>query len=156
MTAVRTRTRPASGPQRSRTAVRSLPQETIGPRLAVHPRRLIGTRSAVLISVGVTFLIMAGLVAIQAQKIEAQHRIDQLDQRLVDAERRQRDLRVDLAIAESPERIMAEAAALGMVAPAMVVPLAPPQDSAVPDDEVAQPEDPVQGGAAQEGAGSDG
>jgi len=75
-------------------------------------------------------VILAGFVAIQAQRIEAQHRIDQLDQQLVDAERRQRDLRVDVAVAESPERIMAEAAALGMVAPAMVVPLTPPQDAA--------------------------
>ena len=135
MTAVRSRARPVRAPARggvraSRTAVRSLPQETVGPRLAVHTRRRVGTRTILITSVALFFVILAGSVAIQAQRIEAQHRIDQLDQQLVDAERRQRDLRVDVAVAESPERIMAEAAALGMVAPAMVVPLTPPQDAA--------------------------
>lgn len=72
------------------------------------------------------FAILAGAVAIQAQRIEAQHRIDELDQRLVVAEQRQRELRVDVAVAESPEQIMAKAAELGMVEPAMVVPLSPP------------------------------
>ncbi len=98
--------------------------------------------------VALFFVILAGSVTIQAQRIEAQHRIDQLDQQLVVAERRQRDLRVDVAVAESPERIMAEAAALGMVAPAMVVPLTPPQDAPVA-------EVPA-GGGTEEGTGSGG
>ncbi len=96
------------------------------------------------------------MVTIQAQRIEAQHRIDQLDQQLVAAERRQRDLRVDVAIAESPERIMAEAAALGMVAPAMVVPLASPQRDAATQHGPAQQGAAQQGAVGEGGAGSDG
>ena len=140
----------------SRTAVRSFPQESTGPRLAVHPRRWAGTRSKLLAGVLGFFVILAVMVTIQAQRIEAQHRIDQLDQQLVAAERRQRDLRVDVAIAESPERIMAEAAALGMVAPAMVVPLASPQRDAATQHGPAQQGAAQQGAVGEGGAGSDG
>ena len=61
------------------------------------------------------FVVLAGSVAIQAQRIESQHRIDAVQEQLVQAERRNRELRADVAVAESPGRIMAAANELGMV-----------------------------------------
>ena len=84
--------------------------------------------------------LLAGAVTIQAQRIEAQHRIDQLDIELLDAEELQRELRAEVAVAESPERVMAEALALGMVEPGPVLPLVPPAtDSAEPVDPAVTP-----------------
>lgn len=71
------------------------------------------------------FVVLAGSVAIQAQRIESQHRIDRVQEELVQAERRNRELRADVAVAESPERIMAAANELGMVEPGPVLPLVP-------------------------------
>jgi hypothetical protein len=69
--------------------------------------------------------VLAGSVAIQAQRIESQHRIDRVQEELLQAERRNRELRADVAVAESPERIMAAANDLGMVEPGPVLPLVP-------------------------------
>ncbi len=69
--------------------------------------------------------MLAGSVTIQAQRIEAQHRIDRLDQKLVAADDLHRELRAEVAVAESPERIMGAAKDLGMVEPGPVLPLVP-------------------------------
>jgi cell division protein FtsL len=71
------------------------------------------------------FLLLAGSVAIQAQRIEAQHRIDQLEARIVEAEELNRSLRADVAVAESPDTVMTSARDLGMVDPGPVQPLVP-------------------------------
>lgn len=74
--------------------------------------------------------MLAGGVTIQAQRIEAQHRIDRLDAALLEADELHRVLRAEVAVAESPEVVMQSAKELGMVEPGPVLPLVPP----VPED----------------------
>jgi cell division protein FtsL len=124
--------RSTSTSTRSRTAVRSLPQETTGPRLRVLPRRRVSGRTLLGLSAALFFVVLAGSVTIQAQRIEAQHRIDQLDAELLDARDLHRELRAEVAVAESPERIMAAARELGMVEPGPVLPLLPPAAESIP------------------------
>ena len=69
------------------------------------------------------FGVLAGSVAIQAQRIEGQHEIDRLESETVVAVELNRSLRSQVAIAESPARIMDEARALRMVEPGTPVPL---------------------------------
>lgn len=113
-------------PNRSRTAARSLPQETTGPRLRVLPQRRVSGRALLGLSAALFFVVLAGSVTIQAQRIEAQHRMDQLDAEMLDAQDLHRELRAEVAVAESPERIMDAARELGMVEPGPVLPLLPP------------------------------
>jgi hypothetical protein len=70
--------------------------------------------------------VLAGGVTIQAQRIEAQHRIDRLDAALLEADELHRVLRAEVAVAESPEVVMQAAKELGMVEPGPVLPLVPP------------------------------
>lgn len=92
------------------------------------------------------FVVLAGSVAIQAQRIESQHRIDAVQEQLVQAERRNRELRADVAVAESPGRIMAAANELGMVEPGPVLPLVPEVATTAPEP-AGQPDQPVDGEA---------
>ncbi len=124
---------------RSRPAVRSLPQEVTGPRprLSALPRRRTSARTVLAMGSALFFVLLAGSVTIQAQRIEAQHRIDQLDADLLVAREQQRRLRAEVAVAESPERVMVAADGLGMVQPASVLPLLPvlpepPADAVAP------------------------
>ena len=94
-------------------------------RLTVHPRRRVSLRTTVALAAATFFAVLVGSVTIQAQRIEAQARLDALDAQLTEARDEHRRLRAEVAIAESPERIMAEATALGMVEPGPVLPLAP-------------------------------
>lgn len=91
-------------------------------------RALLGASAALF------FVVLAGSVTIQAQRIETQHRIDQVDADLVAAQDLHRELRADVAVAESPERIMAAANELGMVEPGPVLPLVPPAPAQVDGD----------------------
>ncbi len=125
MTATRTRGRGRTHTNRSRAAVRSLPQETTGPRLRVHPHRRVSGRALLGVGAALFFVLLAGSVTIQAQRIEAQHRIDGLDERLIAADDLHRQLRAEVAVAESPARVMEAAAELGMVEPGPVLPLIP-------------------------------
>lgn len=128
---------------RSRPAVRSLPQEVTGPRprLSALPRRRTSARTVLVMGAALFFVLLAGSVTIQAQRIEAQHRIDQLDVDLVEAREQQRKLRAEVAVAESPERVMAAADGLGMVQPASVLPLLPVQPA--PRLDAVDPADPA-------------
>ncbi len=146
-----TATRSTARSTRSRAAVRSLPQETTGPRLRVLPRRRVSGRALLGLSAALFFVVLAGSVTIQAQRIEAQHRIDQLDVELLEAQDLHRELRADVAVAESPERIMAAARDLGMVEPGPVLPLVPPaatQEGSPAAAPTIESPDPVEVGAA--------
>lgn len=120
-----TRTRGASSAPRSRAVARSLPQEETGPRLRLHSRRRVSGRAVALWGAAFFFVVLAGSVAIQAQRIETQHRIDRVEAELQRADELNRRLRTDVAVAQSPERIIDAARALGMVDPGPVVPLLP-------------------------------
>lgn len=124
-TVVRPRHAERDAAAKSRAAVRPLPQETAGPRLRVFSTRRVTGRAVLTVGFALFFLLLAGSVAIQAQRIEAQHRIDQLEERIVAAEERNRSLRADVAVAESPDTVMTSARELGMVDPGPVQPLVP-------------------------------
>jgi hypothetical protein len=123
-------TRAPSGSTRSRTAARSLPQETTGPRLRVLPQRRVSGRALLGLSAALFFVVLAGAVTIQAQRIQAQHDIDQLDSALLEADELHRVLRAEAAVAASPERVMRAAEELGMVEPGPVLPLVAPIEAA--------------------------
>jgi len=69
------------------------------------------------------FAVLFGAVTIQAQRIEGQRQIDQLDRDIAEQSDLHRSLRAQVAVSESPERIMAEAQKLDMVEPGPVAPL---------------------------------
>ena len=103
------------------------------------------------LSAALFFVVLAGSVTIQAQRIEAQHRIDQLDVELLEAQDLHRELRAEVAVAESPERVMAAARELGMVEPGPVLPLVPPAastEATVDPAPTVEESDPVEVGAA--------
>jgi len=102
---------------------RPLPQEGAGPRLRVLPRRVISLRALLVLSGIMFFGVLFCAVSIQAQRIEGQRRIDQLDRAIVAERDQHRALRAEVAERESPERIMAAARSLGMVEPGPVAPL---------------------------------
>jgi hypothetical protein len=94
-----------------------------GQLLRVFPRRSVSLRATLLVAAALFFGVLAGSVTIQAQRIEGQHRLDRINAELVLASDENRLLRAAVAVAESPERIMAEALASGMVEPGPVLPL---------------------------------
>lgn len=88
----------------------------------------------------VAFSVVGGGVAIQAQRAQEQHRLDEIRAAFADAQDEHRVLRAAVAFAESPDRIMAEAREMGMVEPAPVLPLASVSGSSQPTaDEGATP-----------------
>ncbi len=152
MSAVGTRRRSPSSPssQRgSRAAVRSVPQESTGPRLRLVGAPRVSGRVVLAWGAALFFVVLAGSVAIQAQRIEAQHRLDRIDAELIAAREQQRQLRAEVAVAESPSQVMQAARGLGMVDPGPVVPLSPlPVDPPAAPAEPPAPADAVAGSAA--------
>lgn len=105
------------------------------------------------------FVLLAGSVTIQAHRIELQHRIDQLDADLLAAHEQQRVLRAEVAVAESPERVMEAARGLGMIDPGPVLPLVPtvePSPAPAVQNPPPAPSPPPDGGPVALGAASDG
>ncbi len=133
------------GRQGQRAVVRPRPQEAVGPRLRVHPQRRLSARALLLGAAVMAFVVLAGAVAIQAQRIETQRTIDRLELELVAAEAEQRHLRAGVAAAASPARILAAAAELDLMEPAAVVPLTPVAPEATPsaDPSVTVPNGPA-------------
>ena len=131
-----------AGANRSRAVVRPSPQEGTGPRLRVLSRRRLSLRATMLLGAVLFFAVLAGSVAIQAERIEGQHEIDRLESETVAAIERNRSLRSQVAVAESPARIMDEARALEMVEPGTPVPLVTAGSQA--------PTDTVEGGTPEE------
>ena len=84
---------------------------------------MVSLRLLVVLSGVMFFAVLFGAVAIQAQRIEGQRQIDQLDRDIGEQRDRYRSLRAQVAENESPERIMAEARELDMVEPGPVAPL---------------------------------
>jgi cell division protein FtsL len=129
-------TAPRRAPRRVAPTARPLPQESAGPRLrvAVRPERAWRT---MLVACGVLFFATLVLsVAIQGERIKAQEQADRIEARMAAATERHRDLRVAVAQAESPARILEAARSLGMVEPGPIaavpaaVPTPTPQDRA--------------------------
>lgn len=110
-------------------------------RLEVHGRRRVSGRTLVMVTAVLFFSVVGGAVAIQAQRVEAQHRIDQLERDIQREMELNRILRADVAVAESPDRIIEAARELRLVPPGPVVPLVPRAESpATESTEPGQPE----------------
>ena len=109
-------------------------------------KRRLSLRATMLLGAVLFFGVLAGSVAIQAERIEGQHEIDRLEAETVAAVERNRALRSEVAVAESPARIMDEARALEMVEPGTPVPLVTAGSQA--------PTDAAEGGTPEEQVGS--
>lgn len=130
MTAVRTRGRQSASASRSavaspRAKAAAAPSQRSETTLRVHTRRVVSARVLIAFSMALFFVLVAGGVAIQAQRVEAQHQLDQLRDQLAAEHDLNRGLRADVAVAESPERVIEAARSLHLVTPGPVVPLVP-------------------------------
>ncbi len=96
---------------------------------------------------------LAGSVAIQAQRIEAQHRLDRIDAELIAAREQQRQLRAEVAVARVAVAVLQAAERSRRVDPGPVVPLSPPPLD--PPAAPAAPADAVAGSAAPAAAPPD-
>jgi len=74
---------------------------------------------------GILFVMLMGLVTISAQRVEGQQQLDALQSRLAVVHNTNRELRADVAEAESPEVVLDAASKLGLVEPGPIVPLEP-------------------------------
>jgi cell division protein FtsL len=112
---------PAPAPGRERAPART-------PDLRVVPttRRRLRTGPTVVLGGVLAFLIAFGLVVAQAFLVQGQQRLDDLGQRMEEAERQREELRLRVAELESPSRIVEAATSqLGMVTPDSVTYLTP-------------------------------
>jgi len=83
--------------------------------------------------VTLTVLLFAGLFGVavsHALLIQSQLKLDETDKHVADEQARYEQLRLDVAELQSPDRIMADARALGMVDPAETVWLTPDESTA--------------------------
>lgn len=138
----RPRRPPAPEPRyltRGAAAVAVAPQPAPGPRPAPTPRpdhlrvvapadrvrRTLTPGLAVLLTAGLFAMLLAVAVA-QTVLVQGQVRLDDLDAQLAEEQARYQELRKEIAEMESPERVVAEAQAQGMVTPDDLVYLLPP------------------------------
>jgi cell division protein FtsL len=136
--------------------VRPLPEGDREPRRhlrLVRPgSRRLGIRLTPRVGVSLTILLFVALFGVavsHALLIERQSHLDRLDEEVADEQARYEELRLDVAELESPERILADAAELGMVPPSETVWLTP--DQAAAGDGSAETTDGAEG--ASQGAG---
>ena len=95
------------------------------PLRVVEPRRRLRTGPTVVVGAVLAFAIAFAIVAFQAQLVQGQRHLDDLDGRIDQAAEQYRQLRLDVAELESPERVVDAAGALGMVTPPEVTYLTP-------------------------------
>ena len=111
-----------------RTAPKQAPARRTAPDLRIVPRRRRRLRTGPTVVLGglIVFVVAFGLVVAQALLVQGQHRLDDLQTRISEANRRQQELRLQVAELESPARIVDVATRdLGMVPPAGVTYLTP-------------------------------
>lgn len=97
--------------------------EPDAPRIARPRLGLVGT-----VLLGAVFAALFALAAMHTLVVQAQFRLDRLEQQVAERVERVEALRVDVARAESPEAIVAAAEALGMVRPPERIYLLPVTD----------------------------
>ena len=111
----------ASGRARPRPSARPLPQESAGPRLRLirreGRRRDIGWRATVVLCIVGSFAALVASVAIQSQRIALQEEADVIASRTAAAHDRNRELRIAVVQAESPEHVLQVARDAGLVEP---------------------------------------
>jgi cell division protein FtsL len=114
------------------------PRPSRPPLRVVEPRRRLRTGPTVVLGAVLAFGIAFAVVVFQAQLVQGQRNLDDLNERIDLAADEYRQLRWEVADLESPDRIVDAAGALGMVTPPGVTYLTP-TGSVVVDDE----DDPV-------------
>jgi cell division protein FtsL len=95
------------------------------PLRVVEPRRRLRTGPTVILGAILAFAIAFAVVVFQAQLVQGQRQLDDLEEQIEQAADEYRALRWDVAELESPERIVAAAGTLGMVLPPGVTYLTP-------------------------------
>lgn len=138
----RSATAAASARSRPRPSARPLPQESAGPRLRHIARstgrsREIGWRATVVFCVLGSFAALVASVAIQSQRIALQEEADRLVERTAEARDHNRDLRIAVIQAESPEHVLEVARAQGLVEPGPIAVV--PAVTSPPSAEVSSP-----------------
>lgn len=116
---------PAAPGRSSRRAVRTPRRGVSGPRPREWWRRASRLQVAAVAVTGAMFVVLMGMITMSAQRVEGQQRLDELQHELTVAQNLNRELRADVAEAESPAVVLASAARLGLVEPGPIVPLAP-------------------------------
>lgn len=84
-------------------------------------RRSRGPAVAIAAGLVIVFLALFGLVAFHTVLVQNQSQIDELDERLAAEREVIEQARLEIAELEAPERVIAEAEALGLIAPDEVV-----------------------------------
>lgn len=139
MTAIRAT--PVRAPRAASRAVRPATRDASArrssedrPTLRLVTPAATGWARTVAFGAVVFLAALAVAVAIQGARISSQERYDALTERVERARETNRDLRVAVARAESPEVILDAARGLGMIEPGPVVPLpaGPPGTGASP------------------------
>lgn len=98
------------------------PLRLVEPEVPAPVRR---TGLVVTVLVGALFVALLALAAVHTLVVQAQFRLDGLEEQLAERRDRVEELRLEVAERESPEAIVAAAEALGMVRPAERVYLVP-------------------------------
>jgi cell division protein FtsL len=115
--------------------VRPLRERELRPRLRLvrSGRNRLKIRLTPRAGVTLTILLFVALFGVavsHALLIESQSRLDRLDSQVAEEQSRYERLRLDVAELESPDRVLAAAAELGMVVPDEVVWLTPDEAAA--------------------------
>lgn len=87
-------------------------------RPAVVRKARVNRRAALLIGTGVAFAVLFSVAVLQTQNVAGQMHLDRVQQDISDRQAQAQALRLQAAELAAPERIVAEAQRLGMVAPA--------------------------------------
>jgi len=80
------------------------------------------------LAVGMILVILFALASLQALLVQRQLEIDDVQRTVIELQAERNRLLTDVALLESPERIVSEAEQMGLVRPETVVYLTPPED----------------------------
>ena len=119
------RVSPATRGRSSRPVARLFRKGESGSRRRGLLSSMTPVQTALVAGTALVFVLLMGVVSISAQRIEGQRTLDSLQTQLSDLQSTNRELRADVAQAESPEVVLAHAAKLGLVEPGPIVPVEP-------------------------------
>lgn len=146
-------TAPAGAPAPDRPPLHVVPDSAPRPRRVRRARVLVAAAALAVVAV------LFGVAASQAQLVNGQVRLDQLERDVAASQSRYQDLRLEVARLEAPERIVAEAQhRLGMIVPSGITYLSPAGvlDGPVPAAGAATPSEDEEGEASGGEAGAAG
>ena len=110
-------TAPASTPRRSHLKLVE-PAQTPRVRVPAATKPRVSRKVALLIGAGVLFAVLFAVAVLQTQNVAGQMHLDRMQQDISDRQAQAQALRLEAATLAAPERIVAEAEALGLTVPA--------------------------------------